>query len=143
MGRKLMDLLCIAALSISMCVPVLGYGTVFRFTVRKGEGTEKTGIVTKNDGERASYVTLESAMYSTGDTFKFGARVRQSDGTKLTNYYTTNHTGAMGVRSSSGAVNFPFLSGVSAYEGQPCRLHAQVDSSSASNLITAEGVWTP
>ncbi len=141
--KKLICILCIAVLSIAMCVPAFGYGTVYKFTVKKGEDPQKSGIVYKNDSERASYVTLESAMYSTGDTFLFGARVRNSSGTALTNYYTTNRIGKMGVKNSNGVTNFPFLSGVSAYKGQQCRLHAQVDSSSASNLITAYGVWTP
>lgn len=135
--KRALCIMCVVSMALSTNVTAFAYGTSFGYTVKKGEGTKHTGIVKKNDGERKSYVTVKSVMWSTKDPWVFGARIRNSGGSALTGYYTTRRIGAM------GNPGLPFLSGVSAYAGQPCRMHMQVDSSSAATLITAKGIWTP
>lgn len=137
--RNMKRVLCImCAIATVLSTNVTAYGAPFgKYTVRKGGGTQYTGIVQKNDGERKSYVTVESVMWSAKDPWVFGVRVRENGGTALTGYYTTRNKGAVGYPG------LPFLPGTSAYKGQKCRLHMQVDSSSAATIITVSGKWNP
>lgn len=138
--KKIICLLTIATLAFSVNVPTFAGGKAFNFTVKKNSGTVKSGVVKKNDAERKAYVTIKSVSWNKKGSWVFGARVRTSKGKKLTNYYTTRKKGPMKNGKTTG---LPFLSGIKAYKGMPCRLHAQVDGTSQATVITAKGVWLP
>ena len=141
MKKNIKKVLCIASLVGIMLLnssAAMAYGQPYKFNVYKNGGVQKSGVVYKEDSERNAYVTVEDAMWSTQAPWVFGARVRTSSGQALTEYYTKQHSvGPMGYPG------MPYLAGTPAYAGLPCQLNAQVDSSSASTIITIWGVWLP